>query len=67
MIMPLQHDDLKADDLGSWNQKGSEHTNFHLNDNGHMSIIAKEVSVARVIIPSYVNTMYMGHIHHFTD
>lgn len=26
--------DLKADDLGSWNQKGSKHTNFCFDDKG---------------------------------
>ena len=32
----VRFDDLKADDLGSWNQKGSKHTIFCLDDEGHV-------------------------------
>lgn len=32
----VRFDDLKADDLGSWNQKGSKHTTFRLDDDGHI-------------------------------
>ena len=42
----IRFDDLKADDLGSWNQNGSKHTNFRLDEDGHIHYSQGNVSGA---------------------
>ena len=54
----IRFDDLKADDLGSWNQKGSKHTIFCLDDNGHI-----HYSQGNVSGKSYYTLLHRYYVH----